>query len=114
MSENKDKLLPLKIGDPVIHKLTGLCGRVEAVESHGTTDGQLLTVALLSGRRMRAIPREEFGLHTPGAQQVREQTHPVWAVPTADDPHPITVDQSGNIWKNMGPISDESILDELC
>ena len=113
MSE-KIHLLSLKIGDPVIHKLTGLCGRVEAVESHSTTDGQLLTVALLSGRRMRAIPREEFGLHTAGAAQRAEQTAPQWAVPTSENPQPITVDESGNVWHNMGPISDKSILDEIC
>ena len=113
MHENV-KLMPLKIGDPVIHKATGLCGTVEAVESYGTTDGQMLTVALLSGKRMRGISRAEFGLHTPGALQIAEQTHPKWAVPTPENPQPITVDQVGNVRECIGSISDASILDEIC
>jgi hypothetical protein len=119
MDANK-KLMPLKIGDPVIHKATGLCGIVEAVESYGTTDGQMLTVALLNGKRMRGISRDEFGLHTAGAQQVKEQAvrvtgaeMPRWAPVTRDNPRPLTIDGTV-VWENVGKISDESILDELC
>ena len=119
MRENM-KLMPLKIGDPVIHKATGLCGTVEAVESYGTTDGQMLTVALLNGKRMRGICRNEFGLHTAGPQQVKEQTAgvtgdtmPIWKERTTEDPQPVTID--GTVpWTNVGPISDASILDEIC
>jgi hypothetical protein len=114
MKDSKMNLLLLKIGDPVIHKATGLCGTVEAVEFYGTTTGQMLTVAMLCGRRMRGISRDEFGLHTPGAAQIKAQTPPQWAVPTAENSQPITVDQMGNVFHNMGSISDKSILDEIC
>ena len=114
MQNSKVNLLQLKIGDPVIHKATGMCGTVEVVEFYGTTQGQMLTVAMLNGRRMRGISRDEFGLHTPGAAQVKAQTAPQWAVPTPENPQPITVNQTVNVWHNMGPASDKSLLDEIC
>lgn len=111
-----NKPRPFQLGDPVIHKSTGLCGIVESIERIGNTDGQMLTVALLNGKHIRGLRREEFGLHHPGAEQVRAQrsgqTEPQWVKPTPANPQPITVDGTA-VWECVGPISTRSILDEL-
>lgn len=98
------KLRPLAVGDPVIHKATGLCGTVEAVETYSTTDTQMVSVALLNGKRMRGIRREEFGLHAAGVAQRAEQ-----------QPKDVREDAARTLWPTefAGPISDASILSEL-
>lgn len=100
-----NKPRPFQVGDPVIHKSTGLCGWVEAVESYGTTDGQMLTVKLISGKYIRGLRREEFGLHTAGPEQVKAQA-PVGQFSGAHE-------NVANAPKLEGSISTASILDQL-
>jgi hypothetical protein len=69
VADKMNKILPLKLGDAVIHIATGLCGHVNAVESYGTTEGQMVSVLLLSGKHIRGLRREEFGLHTASLNQ---------------------------------------------
>lgn len=97
-----------QLGDPVIHKSTGLCGTVEAVESYGTADGQIVGVALLSGKHIRGLRREEFALHHPGVEQIRAQSQGV--VTTAS-----TTDKGEDVLiaRIEGSISTASILNEL-
>lgn len=102
--EKLNKLRPLALGDKVIHKATGLCGTVEAVESFDTVGGQIIGVALLNGRHIRGLRREEFALHTPGLEQIREQG--VKLVEAASEIQRESI-------KLTGPISDRSILNEL-
>ena len=100
-----NKPRPFELGDPVIHKSTGLCGTVEAIERIVNTDGQMLTVALLNGKHIRGLRREEIGLHHPSGAQVRAQ------LPHGES---VTVQPEQVAVKIEGPISDASILDELC
>lgn len=100
-----NKLRPLGVGDRVIHKSTGNCGTVTAVESYSRTEGQMVSVELLNGKKMRGIPRMEFGLHTPSIAQIRVQSF---------QPTVTTKMQEAISVKLDGPISNISILDELC
>lgn len=101
-----NKILPLALGDAVIHKATRLCGHVSAVESFGSTNGQMVSVLLLNGKTIRGLRREEFGLHKPGPEQIRAQRPRVVETPTPTQ-------ENLQVTLN-GPISDISILDELC
>ena len=103
-----NKPRPFQLGDPVIHKSTGLCGIVESIERIGNTDGQMLTVALLSGKYIRGLRREEFGLHHPSGAQVREQSRGMGTTAATTD-----VGEDVIITRIEGPISTRSILDEL-
>jgi hypothetical protein len=103
-----DLLCLLEVGNPVIHTLTKLCGRVEAVEHYGASNRQLLTVRLLSGKYMRAIAREEFRLHTAGPAERKAQCAPL-----------DLGGEAGEMFDNDGrlrdrPVSEDSILGELC
>jgi len=102
-----NRLIPLKLGDKVIHKVTGLCGTVSAVESYERTDTQMVSVDLLNGKSIRGMRREELGLHTPGAEQVRAQTP---AAPAGK--YDLEAQYCTRALK--GPIIGDSILDELC
>ena len=103
-----DLLCPLEVGQPVIHTITKLCGTVEAVEHYSTSNRQLLTVRLLSGKYMRGIPRQDFRLHTAGPAERAVQCG--------------SIDQegeSGEAFDNDDqlrdrPVSEDSILGELC
>jgi hypothetical protein len=103
-----DLLCPLEVGNPVIHTITKLCGTIEAVEHHSTSSRQLLTVHLLNGKYMRGIPREEFRLHTAGPAEREAQCG-----------HIDLGGEAGEAFDNDGrlrdrPVSEESILGELC
>lgn len=97
-----------QLGDPVIHKSTGLCGTVEAVESYGTADGQIIGVALLSGKHIRGLRREEFALHHPGPEQIRTQSQGMVTTASTTDKGEDVI-----IVRIEGPVSTASILNEL-
>lgn len=100
-----NKPIALKLNDAVIHKVSGLCGRVEAVESYGNTDGQMIAVLLYNGKHIRGAQRQEFALYTASPAQQRAQA-PVTASQTERGEEIIRA-------RMEGPISEASILDEL-
>jgi hypothetical protein len=104
-----NKMRPLALGDAVIHKMTGLCGHVEAVETFGSTQGQMVSVRLISGKLLRGLRREEFGLHTAGPEQVRAQAPKETVLAVLHDTQEAWVSA-----KIEGTILGDSILDELC
>jgi hypothetical protein len=105
VADKMNKPRPFVVGDPVIHKSTGLCGHVEAIEKISGIDNQLLTVSLYNGKRMRSIRREEFGLHTASSTQIASQ-RPAPARKEAPEVAAPSV-------RITGPISEASILDQL-
>ena len=106
LTDKINKLRPLELGDPVIHKATKLCGHVCAIESYQRVEGQIISVALFNRKTMRGISRLEFALNTPSLEQMRAHALNLQAVTTgAQEAISVALE---------GPVSDVSILDELC
>lgn len=98
----------LKIGDGVVHKLGKLNGIVEGVESFDAVKGEVLVVLLENGKRMRGIPRREFWYSDASATITRV------AIARREAERAPAAAEAAPAIKLEGPISEESILGDLC
>jgi hypothetical protein len=109
--DKMNKPRAFELGDPVIHKLTKVCGFVEAVERIGGADYQTLVVRLLNGNYMRGIRSTEFGLNSGLQRTVAAALDPRTAQ-QAEAKAGMAFSWDGSA--PTGPVSDRSILDEIC
>lgn len=96
-----DMSRPFVVGDLAVHRLSGIAGRVTAVEAIGDVDQLLTIVTPATGARVRA-QRKEFNLVSSLA------TPTIAAAPVSTEIEVIAVDQV------VTGYGENSLADELC